>query len=247
MSERNWTDEGSESPSVRRSDEDLDRVIASLTDASPSPAMRATIMRRIAEERAAAIRRREGPDLRRFEIATIRWSARVAFVAAAVLVLVTAGLWVALTPGRSIQVARAPAAAPPVTVRQQDRDTGNSRRIPGGTRDGQPGAAAVDAPRRMAVASPRHRSGVHHESVPKREDVAEQPAEATRAPVLAPIEVAPIPDPPPVSMTPMSMTPMSMKPIDIPDIDILPLDETGRPGRDPDKKQPGGPMSGTIR
>ena len=79
----------------RLAEGELDRALASLTDVAPSSALRANVMRRIAEERATHL----------WDPASAGFRIRVALAMVAVALIALASLF-ALRPGPASQVAR---------------------------------------------------------------------------------------------------------------------------------------------
>jgi hypothetical protein len=234
----------SEGPKVRRSDiadHVLDRALASLTDASSSPALQANVMRRVAEQHhARAVHLLWDPASAGLRSAGL--PARLAFAAAAV-VLVAASLWFVLRP-----------ASPPQTASSQPipRDIA----LPAPNTGGGESAAAAQAPpapeqgrlvggRESVRSQPRMLARAGMPPKPEALDEAgeTQPVEDA-APAVPPIDMPLIPEP-----SPVAITPVTLRPIDIPDIQIPPMDDQmNTPVEEgPGKKQPGGPTPGVNR
>src|SRR5512138_1788951 len=97
-------------------DDEIDAALATLTDESPSPALRANVMRRVQTEAAAGLRSRR-------PAAGFGWRAAVA---AATVLVVAASLWLVVRPAPERQVA---------TTRREPV----GRATPRGESAGQPG------------------------------------------------------------------------------------------------------------
>jgi hypothetical protein len=206
-------------------DDELDRAVASLTDASPSPALRATIMRRIAE---GAIPRRA--PIRGWQMA----------LAGATVILAAAAVWLAVRPGQSPQTTaiqrplRAVTLPPSATV---GTTPGEETRVVA-----QPPAGRVEHRR---VTSQKASAGLRRPSLPEMTPPNAVVDEASDQAVsgVPPLIVPPIENP-----APIVIPPVVVNPIEIPQIQILPvedrLDKSSQPpATGPEKKQPGGASS----
>jgi hypothetical protein len=230
-------------------DGDLDRALGSLTDASPSPGLRANVMRRIADEvrksevRRSALRQAQGVvSLSNHEgrwpihvswkpaSAGFRW--RLALASAAVI-LIAASVWLAVRSGPAPQT---------VTTRAGAHDTAlpaASNRSPGE----RPPTAAQAAPTpdqtTIRTASGAPRPGRSTAAVIRlrhvlgaSEAAANEPTEEA-APAIAPIELPPIEEP-----SPVVIAPVVMNPLEIPGIQIPPVDDRADRGNPPAKTDP---------
>ncbi len=193
--------------------DDIDRALKSLTEVSPSPALRAKIMNRLGEAPAASLH---------------GW--RLAFLPVA-LVVIAAAIWIAFRP-----------APPRPTAQRQAHDVTLPRdlqRAPVGpelpfdslrtTVERQPNGLAQGAPvgaRRAQATTDVAPPGAESAT---SDSTATEPAEEPSS--IPPIEL------PPIQMPPAAvMAPVVVNPIQIPDIQIVPLDD--RP--DKDRPPPGG-------
>lgn len=206
------------------SDDELDRALASLTDASPSSALGATIMRRIAE---GAIPRR----------APIRgW--QVAF-AGATVILVAAAVWLAVRPGPAPQRVTTGPQRPDMTAPLSPRTE---------TPGEQTRVAVQPAPgpgEHRRVTSQRASAGLGTRTLP---EMAPPDAVAEEASDQAVSGVPPLIVPPIEKPAPIVIPPVVVNPIEIPQIQIPPvedrLDKSSQPpASGPEKKQPGGASS----
>jgi hypothetical protein len=189
------------------SDDELDRAVASLTDASPSSALQANVMRRIAGTKVASVRPR----------------ARLAFAAAAAVVLVAVSTWFALRPAPAPQTARQPHAPHDITVPGRTAQAGQ----PAVIAKAMPAAAKAPETNRTATARSRRAKPAVTSDV----DVDTQPTED--APAIPPIDMGLIEEPKPVAIAPVTVVP-----IEIPQIQIQPMDDRIENNSPPPKGEP---------
>jgi len=211
-----------EGPKVRRSDEDLDRAIASLTDASPSPALRANVMRRIADAHPSPT----SP--------ASHWRLALAAVAMIVLAVST---WFALKPAPVHQSAGRLAgphqAARPSPGAHGDESVPVAETAPRPEQARETGRSATGRSRLHVFA----RAAASRPVEAPREAAETPPIDDAAAPFSL-IQMQPIPDP-----SPVAFPPVTVQPIDIPLIEIPPVED--RADKEPpaaggaDKKQPG--------
>ncbi len=201
------------------SDHELDRAIASLTDVSPPPALRANVMRRVAEVRAS----RQAAGLRSAGLA-----ARLAFAAAAV-VLVAVSMWFAWRPAPLPETAGTQPAAAPITPQALPKGGGDTRAAAGG--ESAPAGSGLPfdfAQGRQAGTTPRARGTTRPVAIRQEPDPTSRHGVETEErvepvndlpPAVPSIELPPIQDP-----APLAIPPVVLDPIDIPKIQIPPVE-----------------------
>ncbi len=233
----------------RATDDDLERAVGSLTDVSPSPALRANVMRRVVEERANRVRGSEGPNVRRVRGSgspearkSVMWDPalagfRIRAAAVAVLLIAAAVVWFSLRREPARQIAQQPHGHDIVLPERPGTSAGEARIGTPPQMHRRPSPLRVAGRIRISAPAPAI----------SLEPVDDLPEEEPGTLVVQPIDVSPLPD-----SGPVTTTPMPFKPIDIPALEIRPIDEppgeASRPSKqDPDKKQPGGTTPGATR
>jgi hypothetical protein len=219
------------------SDDELDRALASLIDASPSPGLHANVMDRIAEDhvRGPKVRRSELPKSARL-VPAVRW--QVALASAAVI-LIAAATWLAVRPGPAPQRVTTGPQRPDMTAPLSPRTE---------TPGEQTRVAVQPAPGRLEdrrVGSQRVSAGLGARRLPEMTtpDAVADEASDQAVPGIAPLIVLPIEEPAPVAIPPVVVNPIEIPQIQIPPVEDR-LDKSSQPpATGSEKKVSGGASS----
>jgi len=213
-------------------DDDLDRALGSLTDASPSPGLRANVVRRIADEGRRFDVRRSGD---RWPIhvswdpasAGFRWRLALASIA---VILIAASVWLAVRSGPAPQTVTTRAGLHDITPppSPQVRSTPG----PGTTTAAQSGPAGMrpdaEGARRRAdhAGSTRTAAVVERMARAPAPGDSSSPATAAAGPQVAALPeltITPLPPPDGLAVAPLALDWVAVERMDIPPIELGPV------------------------
>jgi hypothetical protein len=231
------------SPAGRIADDDLDRALGSLTDASPSPGLRANVMQRIEEGRGSEVR---SPEVRRpwdpaslrlrsGQAAGFRW--RLALASAAVI-LIAASVWLAVRSGPAPQTATTRTGLHDVTLppSPQVRSTPETET----TTAAQTGPASMrpdaEGARRRSVHAGSTRTATVLEPVARAPAPGDSgnPARAAAGPQVAALPeltITALPPPDALAVAPLVLDWVAVERMDIPPLEIGPVNPGEGNGR----------------
>ena len=195
-------------------DDDLDRALGSLTDASPSPGLRANVMRRIADEADPAS-------------AGFRW--RLALASAAVI-LIAASVWLAVRPGPAPQTVATRTGSHDITL--PPPAAGRSTPGPETTPAAQTGPAGmppdVEGARRRAdhAGSTRTATVLERTARAPAPGDSSSPATAAAGPQVAALPeltITPLPPPDALAVAPLELDSVAVERMVIPPLELGPV------------------------
>lgn len=194
-------------------DDELDRTLASLTDASPSPAVKANVMRRLRTDRTAPpVRRTWAPAF-----AGVR-SWRLGLATAAV-VIAAASIWLVLRPAPAPQSAGKQAAPAGTTAPSPPAGAGEA---PPAVAQVEPAPGARATVARTASAS---RSAASRQSHLARDSGIPMIASASaRVTLVEEMVIAPAAVPEPIAVAPLTLDPFAVERMEIPPLQVGPAD-----------------------
>ncbi len=237
---RGATSSGRREPAERRTSEGLtartltedtlDAVLASLTDAVPSPALQANVMRRVAEASRS----------RTWNPASAGFGWRAALAAAA-LVVIAASIWLALghTPAPQVAVTRRPSLQDAAANRAHDRQSSPDATLPPSPSDQARDVAALGertsrgiqgsmhaptAARGTAAAATRGRQPANYPGSQLTNGATNDVA----IPPLAPPD--PLNPPDPLHVAPLIVDSITLERLEIPPLQIDPVE--GKPSKE---------------